>query len=225
MELALRAEISTRHLSYVETGKAKPSRSVLLNLASHLDIPLRDCNRLLLAGGFAPRYAEGTIDEERLEIARAVVTSVLRGHEPNPAFALDRRWNVIDANGAARELFAGIDAALLVAPVNVARAALHPFGLSPMIINLGTCRAHLLRRIQRELAASGDPALHELLSELLSYRYSVPLEDEEPNEIALPLRLRTSQGGERAYLSTVTTFGTPYDVALEELVIEAFYPM
>ena len=224
LELSMRADVSTRHISYVESGKSQPSREMLLNLAEHLDIPLRECNQLLLAGGFAPKYTGDRIDDDRLEIVRNVVRTVLRGHEPNPAFAIDRRWNLVDANGAAQALFANVDPDLLAGPVNIARVSLHPRGLARQIINLGECRAHLLRRLQRELTATGDEALRELRDEVMSYRYDRPLEDVESHDFALPVRLRTSEG-EQAYVSTITTFGTPRDIAVEELVIESFYPI
>jgi transcriptional regulator with XRE-family HTH domain len=227
LELALEAEISTRHLSFVETGRARPSRALLMQLAEVLQVPLRERNALLVSAGFAPVFSECPLDDPRLAAARAAVQLVLDGHEPFPALALDRHWNLLQANAAAQRLLQGLPAELLRPPVNVLRLSLHPDGLGPRIVNLGEWRAHLLARLRRQVAASGDPQLHGLLQELAVYP---PLAGESHGEPSTPyadvvvlLRLRLPQG-ELALFSTITVFGTPVDITLAELALEAFYP-
>lgn len=227
LELALEAEISTRHLSFVETGRARPSRELVLQLAELLQVPLRERNALLVTAGFAPVYSERPLDDPRLAAARAAVQLVLDGHDPYPALALDRHWNLLQANAAAQRLLQGIPAALLQPPVNVLRLSLHPDGLGPRIVNLGEWREHLLARLRRQVAASGDPVLHGLLQELAAYP---PLAGETHGDPSTPhadvvvlLRLRLPQG-ELALFSTITVFGTPVDITLSELALEAFYP-
>ena len=197
---------------------------MLLTLAEHLDIPLCDRNQLLLAGGYAPRYSQNSLNGERLARVRTIVQTVLNAHNPNPALAVDRRWNLVEANDSATALFHDVDSALLEPPINVLRVALHPHGLAPRIMNFAEWRSHLLHRLSKEIAASGNDDLRALRRELSSYCYDRCIDDVEPSEIAVPLRLRTANG-ERAYLSTVTTFGTPLDITVEELVIECFYPL
>jgi transcriptional regulator with XRE-family HTH domain len=227
LDLASEAEISQRHLSFLESGRANPSRDMVLHLADQLDIPLRERNHLLLAAGFAPRYGERKLDDPSLSVAREAVRLVLKGHAPNPAIALDRHWHMIDANAAIAPLLADIpDPALLQPPVNVLRLSLHPRGLAPRIANLFEWRSHLLERLKHQLDATGDPALAELEQELLSYP-SGPrtqrAEDTNLAAIAHPLKLRV--GTEiLTFISTTTVFGTPLDVTLSELAIESFFP-
>lgn len=224
MDLALDAEISTRHLSFIETGRARPSREMVLRLADQLELPLRERNALLLAAGFAPLYAERTLDDPALAAARRAIDLVLKGHEPWPALAIDRHWHLVAANAAVAPLLAGCAAHLLEGPVNVLRLSLHPEGLAPRIRNLGEWRAHLLERLRRQAAATGDAGLDALVAELEAY----PFPDgagqlDELGGVAIPLRLATPLG-ELSFLSTTTVFGTPLDVTLDELAIEAFYP-
>ncbi|SFB57743.1 Transcriptional regulator, contains XRE-family HTH domain [Amycolatopsis marina] len=226
LDLAIAADISTRHLSFVETGRAKPSRDMVLRLGEHLDVPLRERNQLLLAAGYAPVYAESSLTEPSLAAARQAVRRLLRAHEPYPAVVIDRVWNMVDGNASIGILTEGIAEDLLTPPVNVLRATLHPEGMAPRIANLGEWRANLLGRLRREVRATADGALSELLAELREY----PCADEVPEvdvpgpgDIVVPLRLR-HHDGELTFFSTVATFGTPLDVTLAELSIESFYP-
>jgi transcriptional regulator with XRE-family HTH domain len=226
MDLALEADVSTRHLSFVETGRSVPSRDMVLRLAEQLDLPLRERNQLLLAGGYAPVYSQAPLDAPELAEVRAAVRKVLTGHEPYPAAAVDRHWNIIEANAGIELMTAQVAPDLLEPPLNAMRVALHPDGLAPLIANLGEWRAHLLSRLRRQAAVTADPVLEELLDEVRAY----PCEADEPHvevpvagEVFVPLRLRHGDG-ELAFFSTVTTFGTPLDVTVSELAIESFFP-
>lgn len=224
MDLALDAEISTRHLSFIETGRAKPSREMVLRLADQLDVPLRERNALLLGAGFAPVYAERALDDPALAAARRAIDLVLKGHEPWPALAIDRHWHMVAANAAVAPLLAGCAPHLLEGPANVLRLSLHPEGLAPRILNLAEWRAHLLERLRRQAVTTGDAMLDALVAELEAY----PFPDgagqlEDLGGVAIPLRL-ASPLGELSFISTTTVFGTPLDVTLDELAIEAFYP-
>lgn len=228
LDLALEAELSTRHLSFVETGRAQPSRELLLRLGEVLDLPLRERNRLLLAAGYAPHYPEHRLEEPALALAHAAVRQVLDAHAPNPAVAVDRHWNLVLANATAQALLTGVSPALLAPPVNVLRLTLHPEGLAPAIINLGEWRTHLLARLRRLADDSGDPVLVALREELESYP-RLPDEGETgdwhspmPDVVTL-FRLR-SPVGELRLFSTITVFGTPGDITLAELALELFYP-
>lgn len=227
LELALRAEISTRHLSFVETGRSHPSREMVLRLAERLDVPLRERNMLLSAAGYAPVYGERPLGDPSLSVAREAVDLVLRGHEPFPALAVDRHWRLVASNAAVEPLLAGAAAALIAPPVNVLRLSLHPDGLAPRIANLPEWRAHLLDRLQRQVETTADPALVDLLAELRSY--PSPHDRVPPSQwpdyagVLIPLRLATD-AGLLSFFSTTTVFGTPVDVTLSELAIEAFFP-
>lgn len=229
LDLALEAEISQRHLSFVESGRAKPSREMVLHLAEQLDVPLRERNALLLAAGYAPVYPERPLGDPAMAAARAAVDRVLEAHAPFPALAVDRHWHLVAANAAVPPLMAGVaDAALLSPPVNVLRLSLHPAGLAPHVANLPEWRAHILSRLRRQVEASGDPVLAELLTEItrLGDRPDAAERDEgsaPAGGIAVPLELDTAQG-RLSLLSTTTVFGTPVEVTLSELAIEAFYP-
>jgi transcriptional regulator with XRE-family HTH domain len=229
MALALDAEVSTRHLSFLETGKARPSREMLLRLAEHLAVPLRDRNALLLAAGYAPAYPERPLDDPALAAAREAVARVLAGHEPYPALAIDREWTLIAANRAVAPLIERVAPALLRPPVNVLRLSLHPEGLAPRTVNLREWREHLLTRLERQIAVSADAGLARLLEELRAYPApkGIAASEEEPSVmagIAVPFQLRTEQGV-LGFLSTTMVFGTPVDVTLSELAIEAFFPI
>ncbi len=225
LDLALEAGVSSRHLSFIETGRARPSAEMVVQLAERLDVPLRDRNHLLLAAGYAPAYGQRGLDEPEMEPVRAALESVLRGHEPYPAVVVDRHWGMVAANRSIGLLTEGAAAHLLEPPVNVLRLGLHPEGLAPRIANLAEWRAHLLDRLGRQAVVSGDPALSALHHELAAY----PAGDPGPSldlaagELAVPLRLRRGDA-ELVFISTITTFGTAVEVTLSELSIEAFLP-
>lgn len=224
MDLALDSEISTRHLSFIETGRSKPSAAMLERLADCLEVPHRARNALLLAAGYAPEYRERALDSDEMAAMRDIVQHVLKGHEPYPALAVDRHWNMVAANDAIGVLIEQVAPALLEPPVNVIRIALHPDGLAPQIVNYGEWREHILHRLDLQVEASGDPQLAALRDEVSEY--GVLTNDNESglaNGIAVPLVLDTV-AGRIAFVSTVTIFGTPVDITLSELAIEAFYP-
>lgn len=228
LDLAGEAEISQRHLSFVESGRAAPSREMVMRLAEGLDMPLRQRNRLLLAAGFAPHYSERPLADPTLAPAMETVAMVLKGHEPCPALAIDRHWNMVAANAAVPPLLAGVsDPSLLTPPVNVLRLSLHPKGLAPQIVNLAEWRAHLLERLRRQNEAFGDPALEALEAELRAYPGGVSqtrIVHNEGTAIAHMMRLRVGDTV-LSFISTTTVFGTPLDVTLSELAIELFFPV
>ncbi len=222
--LALDAGISTRHLSFLETGRAQPSREMLVLLAEQLDVPLRERNTLLLAAGYAPIYRERGLDDPDFAAIRAAVQRILAGHEPFPAVAVDRHWNLVAMNGGVGPLLAGVDAVLLAPPVNVLRLSLHPSGLAPRIANLAQWREHLLSRLGRQIAESGDPVLASLRQELEALPHEGGEEiGDELAALAVPLQLRTGRGL-LSFISTSMVFGAPRDIGLAELAIEAFLP-
>ncbi len=230
LDLALDADISQRHLSYVESGRARPSRDMILHLCEHLEVPLRDRNSLLLAAGFAPVYPERSLSDPDLAEARRAVERVLALHDPFPAIAVDRTWTMLAANPAVAPLMEGVeDPALLQPPVNVLRLSLHPKGVLPRIVNARDWRQHVLLRLRHQVDATGDAVLIRLLAELEAF----PEPPREPGSsrtispgeaaIALPLAIRTP-AGVLSFITTTTVFGAPMDVTLAELAIEAFYP-
>jgi transcriptional regulator with XRE-family HTH domain len=222
LDLAIQAEISARHLSFVETGRSKPTSDMILRLTEQLDVPLRDRNTLLLAGGYAPAYPEHRLDEPELGAVRAALRHVLVGHEPYPAVVVNRWWELVDGNAAVAVLTAAAARELLAPPVNVLRLSLHPDGMAPYIVNLAEWLAHLLARLQRQVAATADSRLAELLAELRSY----PGGEQGPpaaTEVVVPLRYRHGDQ-ELSLFSMTAVVGTPMDVTIEELAIESFYP-
>ncbi len=224
LDLAAEADTSTRHLSFLETGRATPSREMVLRLAERLDVPLRERNALLVAAGYAPMYAQRPLADPSMAEARHAVELVLAGHEPYPALAVDRSWTLILANRAVAPLLAGVDPALLEPPVNVLRLSLHPRGLAPRIANLGAWRAHLLARLRRDRAVGGDARIGALLEELRGYPGdAAPHDEQDTPGVAVPFVLRTDRGL-LSFISTITVFGTPLDVTLSELAIESFFP-
>jgi len=225
LELALEAGVSSRHLSFVETGRSRPSAEMVLHLAEQLEVPLRDRNQLLLAAGYAPAFAQRELDAPELGPVRDAIDQVLRAHEPYPALVIDRHWGLVAANRPLGALVAGVDEQLLEPPVNVLRLSLHPAGMAPRILNLGQWRAHLLERLAAEALASGDPALSVLHEELASYPGGESADGLDPGfaDIAVPLRLR-HRGDELAFISTKTSFATAVDVTVAELSIESFFP-
>jgi len=227
LALACDAEISQRHLSFLESGRAAPSRDMILHLAEQLDIPLRDRNLLLIAAGFAPIYRERPLTNPALQEVRKAVDVVLKGHEPYPALAVDRHWTLVAANRSVSQLLTGADPELLQPPINVLRLSLHPAGLAPRIVNLAQWRAHVLARLTRQVEVSADRVLADLLGELRDYPSRAKARDTagvaEFAGVVVPLRL-TSASGVLSFFSTTTVFGTPLDITLSELAIEAFFP-
>jgi len=226
LDLALEAEISQRHLSFLESGRSAPSRDMVMRLAEQLDVPLRQRNKLLLAAGYAPSFPERQIGDPSMQPMMNAVELVLAGHEPNPALAVDRHWNLIKANAALAPFLTEIaDPALLQPPVNVLRLSLHPQGMAPRIVNLAEWRAHILERLHRLAAATGDSGIIDLEAELRAYpgdRRGGPVRHDY-SEVAVPLRM-TMGRDTLSFISTITVFGTPLDVTMSELAIESFFP-
>jgi transcriptional regulator with XRE-family HTH domain len=230
LQLALEAEISQRHLSFIESGRASPSRDMIVRLAESLEAPLRDRNAMLLAAGYAPLYAERPLSDPAMSAARKAIDRVLKGHEPYPALVVDRRWTLLAANAAVQPLVGAVEnSALLDPPVNVLRLSLHPKGLAPRIVNLTEWRAHLVERLRRQIAGQPDPVMAKLLTELVSYpadaghdgRRQTPPADH--GGVFVPFELMT-EAGRLSFISTTTLFGAPRDVTLSELALEAFFP-
>jgi transcriptional regulator with XRE-family HTH domain len=225
LDLAIAADVSARHVSLVETGKSNPSAGMILRLADQLDVPLRDRNRLLLAAGFAPRYTERPLDVDVLSMARDAVERVLRAHEPYPALVFDRHWNILMTNRAVDPFFAAVDPDLLRPPINMVRLGLDPRGLAPLVVNLADVRTLFRTRIARQLAKSPDPDLTALYEELLAPDSETEAETSLSNEsdVLIPMIIRYD-GRELSLFSTITTFGTPTDITLDEISIESYYP-
>lgn len=229
LDLAYDAEISQRHLSFVELGRSLPSREMILRLAEKLAIPLRERNVLLVAAGFAPIFPERNLDDESIAAARKIVDVILHGLEPNPSFAVDRHWTLLTANKAVDILLAEVDASLLEPPINILRLCLHPKGFTPQIVNYSEWRQYLLEYLNQQVDITADVFLMELMQELKSYpkpssaRDNLPTQEINHSSFALPLRLMTKKG-ELSFISTVTIFGTPLDVTLSEVAIESFFP-
>jgi transcriptional regulator with XRE-family HTH domain len=224
LDLAGEAEISTRHLSFIETGRSVPSRGVVLKLAEVIDLPLRERNVLLLAAGYAPAYAERKLDDPSLAAAFQAIDLILKGHAPYPALAVDRHWTLITANDTAAKLMTGVARHLAAPPVNVLRLSLHPEGLAPRIENLSEWRAHLLDRLRRQIDVTGDAILITLLAELSSYPHAASARPHtDYGGVAVPFRLKAGQET-LSFFSTTTVFGTPVDVTLSELALESFFP-
>jgi transcriptional regulator with XRE-family HTH domain len=218
LDLACEAEISTRHLSFVETGRSTPSREMILHLAEQLDIPMRERNVLLVAAGYAPLFPERALGAPELKAAREAIELLLESHKPYPAFALDRHWNIVVSNSALPELFEGVDPALF---------SLHPKGLAPRILNLAEWRAHLLGRLRRQIDLTADPVLIELLDEVQAFDKGLSLARPRPAapaaEMVIPFRLQIT-AGVVTFFSTTMVFGTPVEVTLSELALESFFP-
>jgi transcriptional regulator with XRE-family HTH domain len=227
LDLACEAEVSTRHLSFMETGRAQPSREMVLRLAERLDVPLRERNAMLVAAGFAPMFPQRGLDDPALASARRAVDLILKGHEPFPALAVDRDWNMVAANRMVAPLMASAAPELRAEPVNIMRLSLHPDGLAPRIVNLAEWRAHLLERLRRDVEVTADPKLGELLAEVQAYpappgaRFRQAANDF--TGIAVPFQF-ASPAGVLSFYSTTTVFGTPVDVTLSELMLETFFP-
>lgn len=226
LHFACEAEISAKHLSFLETGRAQPSRDMVLRLAELLDVPLRERNALLVAAGFAPMFKERSLGDPAAQAAKQTVDLVLKGHEPYPALAIDRHWNLLASNNAVAPLLGGAAVELLQPPVNVLRLSLHPGGLAPRIVNLAEWSAHLFLRLRRQIDITADPVLSELLEELSNYPApsgSNTAATRVQAEVAVPFRLATD-AGVLSFISTTTVFGTPVDILLSELALESFFP-
>lgn len=226
LELSLETEISARHLSFVETGRSNPSREVVLRLAETLEVPLRERNALLLAAGYAPLFAEHAFESASMGPVRSALDRFLRAHEPYPALIVDRGHGLVAANDALGTVTEGCSADLLTNDPNAIRIALHPDGMAPKTVNLAEWSAHLLSRLRREAAISGDPGLLALYEEAAGYpgvSTEMPTRERSDHDLFVPLRLRDGDG-ELAFLSTISTFGSALDVTVSELSVEAFYP-
>jgi transcriptional regulator with XRE-family HTH domain len=225
LDVSLDAAVSARHLSFVETGRARPSRELVLHLAEFLDVPLRDRNALLLAAGYAPAYGETPLDAEAMAPVRDALDAILQGHAPYPAVIVDRRWDLVTANAPALAILGeGVAAELLAPPANALRVCLHPDGLAPRIHNLGQYGGHLVDRLARQAAITGDPEIAALLEELRGYTGAhVPADEGPAGQLVVPLVLE-SLGAELRLFSTLATFGTALDVTIAELAIESFFP-
>jgi transcriptional regulator with XRE-family HTH domain len=227
LDLAGDAEISTKTLSTLETGRSRPDRQTLLHLTACLDVPLRARNRILSAAGFAPVFPDRSYDEPALELVRRNVETILAAHDPNPAFAVDRHWTMLAANRAVANLVAGAEQSLLRPPVNVLRLLLHPAGLASRVVNLPQWRAHMIARLRRQIDVFGDAVLMDLLEELRDYPRvrgnGSQAPEDEGGMLAIPFRLATIDGV-LSFFCTTTVFGTPVDITVSELAIEAFLP-
>jgi transcriptional regulator with XRE-family HTH domain len=230
LDLALDAGISARHLSFVETGRSKPGREILLRALEQLKVPFREQNRLLLAAGHAPAFPERSLDDPDLAPIREALDLILSGHEPYPAVAVDRVWNLIAANSAMFALTESmeIDPALLEPPINVMRVGLHPRGLAPLFVNLGDWHAHWLKRLEHQLAATGDEQLASLIDEIAGYSVPEPEHDaaSEPaaGEMLGPVKVRAPDGGELSFFGMFASFDTPFEVTTSELAVEFLFP-
>jgi transcriptional regulator with XRE-family HTH domain len=223
LELAMRAEVSARHLSFVETGRSRPTSEMILRLAHQLNVPLRERNVLLLSGGYAPAFPVNRLADPPMQAVHEAIEHVLRAQEPYPAVVIDASWDLVAANDAVPLLTAGAAAELLEPPVNVLRLSLHPGGMAPRIANLAEWRAHLLDRLNRDIEATASPALIALREELTAYHCPPPAASPDTRAILVPLRLRVHDTM-LSLFSTTTVFGTPREVTLSELAIESFYP-
>jgi transcriptional regulator with XRE-family HTH domain len=223
LDLAGDADISARHLSFVETGRAAPSRDMVLKLAERLNVPLRERNVLLVAAGFAPAFPQRSLDDPALKSARAAIDLVLKAHEPNPALAYDRHWNLVSANRMVMPLLEGVPARLLGQPINILRLALHPEALAGRTVNLVEWCGHLLERLHRQCEVTAAPELIRLYQELRGYPIPARSAPLPPDKVAIPLRLRFG-GDVLSFFSTTMIFGTPVDITLSELALESFFP-
>ncbi|WP_405063562.1 helix-turn-helix transcriptional regulator [Kribbella sp. NBC_01505] len=223
LDLANRVEVSTRHVSFVETGRSQPSREMVLRLAEHLDVPLRDRNQLLLAGGYAPIYTESSLHSPAMLAIRSTLRRLLEAHQPYPALVVDRWWNIVEFNSGIKIFTEDVDEQLLKAPINALRLTLHPDGLARRITNLAEVHAAALTSLQRQVVSTADPELQDLYDELRSYSTADQPLHPGQTEVVLPFNL-DYQGHRLSLLTMIATFGTPLDVTVSELMIESFYP-
>lgn len=220
-QLAVECRVSARHLSFIETGRSKPSPDMIIRVCEYLDVPLRHRNDILLAAGHAPAYSESLLEEPSMAQVGAALIQLLDGHLPYPALVVDRHWTMIDANAGIDPLVADCAPELLEPPVNVLRLSLHPNGMAPRIRNLPQWRGHILARLEHQLRATGDTRLAQLRDELQDYPGGT--DHAPPGSLVVPLRLEVG-GQELSFFSTTTIFGTPMDVTVAELAIESFFP-
>jgi transcriptional regulator with XRE-family HTH domain len=223
LDLAGEADISARHLSFVETGRAMPSREMVLKLAERLDVPLRERNVLLVSAGYAPAFPQRSLEDPALKSARQAIDLVLKAHEPNPALAYDRHWNLVSANRMVAPLLDGIPQRLLGQPFNVLRLAFHPEALAPRTVNLAEWCGHLLERLHRQCEATADPELIQLYNDLKSYPIPARSAPLSKDDVAIPFKLR-HEGEILSFFSTTMVFGTPVDITLSEMALETFFP-
>src|ERR1700761_8549148 len=223
LDLAGEAEISARHLSFVETGRAAPSRDMVLRLAERLEVPLRERNVLLVAAGVAPAFPQRPLDDPALKTARAAIDLVLKAHEPNPALAVDRHWNLVSANRMVMPLLEGIPARLLGQPFNVLRLSFHPEALAGRTVNVAEWCGHLLERLHRQCEATADPELIKLYHELKAYPMPARSAPLPADNVAIPFKLRFG-GDVLSFMSATMIFGTPVDITLSEMALETFFP-
>ena len=225
LDVASRSAVSARHLSFIENGRARPSREMVLHLAQRLDVPLRERNRLLLAAGYAPGFSEHALDERDMAPVRAAIDRLLQAHEPYPALVVDRCWNIVASNRGVDFVVRSVAPELLAPPANAYRIALHPDGLAPRIGNFAEWSAHLLSRLRRELDVAPDPELSALYDEVVGYPGVQATLDQHSDADRIMLTHTLELDDARLTLfSTVTTFGTARDVTLAELAIESFFP-
>jgi transcriptional regulator with XRE-family HTH domain len=227
LDLACEAEVSSRHLSFVETGRSQPSRDMILRLAERLEVPMRERNVLLVAGGYAPVFPERSLDAPELAAAKAALDILLEGMKPYPAFAVDRHWNIVASNGALPQLYDGVDPALMARPVNALRLSLHPRGLGPRIVNFAEWHAHVVDRLRHQIDLTADAGLIELLDEVRGYGRAQPGRPRPAPaaapEMIVPFRVRVA-GEVASFFTTTMVFGTPVEVTLSELALESFFP-
>jgi transcriptional regulator with XRE-family HTH domain len=229
MDLALAAGVSPRHLSFVETGRSKASPELLLALADHLDVPLRERNTLLLAGGYAPRYARTSLESPEMARVRITLQTILERHDPYPGVVIDRYWNVVLANSAALGLVHDLPNDILGPPMNIFRVSLHPDGLARRTLNFDEWATYLVGQLHRAMFLTGDHELDSLIEEVSAYpdvaalgEWRASLALDEP-KILVPFRVDLG-GTELSMFTTLTVFGTPLDVTLAEMAVELFYP-
>jgi transcriptional regulator with XRE-family HTH domain len=226
LELSVQAEVSARHLSFVETGRSTPSRDMVIRLSERLDVPLRERNQLLAAAGYAPVYSQTALESPQMSAVLAAVRRVLSGQEPFPAAVVDRNWDLIEQNGSFELFTRGADPELLRSPLNVLRLALHPNGMAGRIVNIGEWRAHALSRMRRRMDLTADPAITALYKEIREYPCPRPQPEimlPAPGDVMVPLKIRDGER-ELSFFGTVAAFGTPLDVTVAELTIETFFP-
>jgi len=226
LELSLAADVSARHLSFVENGRAQPGRDLILRLAKELDVPLRDRNALLVSAGFAPVFRHRRFEDPSFDPVRAIISATLETHKPFPAYVIDRHWNVVASNSAIPELFEGVAPELLIVPINVVRMILHPRGIAPRLFNFSTWRRHYLTQLRRQIVLTGDPVLEELYRDATSYPLQAGEDAQNQAPVdspAIAFEVMTSLG-RLSFLSATTVFGSPADVTLEEIALELLYP-
>lgn len=230
LDLSIDVGVSARHLSFVETGRSRPSPELVLAVAEHLEVPLRDRNTMLLAAGYAPRFTETSLDDDAMARVRASLQRLLDAHDPNPGVVIDRAWNVLLANRAALAFTDGIPMDLLQPEMNVFRLCLHPDGLAARTTNFDEWGAYLVRQIRRSVQLTGDPHLEAIEAEVLAYPNVAALPTIPPGEpgeeptLLVPFTMIGAGGVELSMFTTLTTFGTPRDVTLDEVSIELFFP-